>query len=309
LEGNLWRFDIRDPVPNNWTYAKLFTAKDASNTVQPITTAPQVARHPKLNANTDSSTRLDELTYMVLFGTGKYLGATDVTSTSQQTFYGVWDDMDGDSCIGVSTGTIATGCFNRANLQEQIFCPGNPVDPTCQATGPSGTVDSAGSFTTADGKTFRVTSKREVNYEGDTSTSTPPKRGWYLDLKEAGERVPGDPLVVGSRVIFTSILPDPDPCRFGGTSWVNILDAVTGKRLTASFLGANGFNVPVTETSTGFAPSSVTINSIASAPTAMKAPDQKKTMIYVSTSEGGVVDLPIVDTEIGRQSWRQVEFQ
>ena len=67
--------------------------------------------------------------------------------------------------------------------------------------------------------------------------------------------------------------------------------------------------MPVTETTTGFAASSVTINSIASAPTAMKAPEQQKTMVYVSTSEGGVVDIPIVDTEIGRQSWRQVEMQ
>jgi len=84
---------------------------------------------------------------------------------------------------------------------------------------------------------------------------------------------------------------------------------VTGKRLSTSFLGVNNSTVPVTETSTGFAPSSAQIDSIASAPTAMKAPDLKKTMIYVSTSEGGVVDLPIVDSEIGRQSWRQVEFQ
>lgn len=305
LTGNLWRFDIRDPDPNNWTYAKLFTAMDASNTAQAITAAPQVTRHPKRNADTVSGTLLDEFTYMVLVGTGKYLGATDVTSTSQQTFYGVWDDMDADSCIGVSSGVITTACFDRADLQEQIFCPGSPVDPTCQVAGSSGTVTSAGSFT-ADGRTFRVTSKREVDYEGDATTL--PKRGWYLDLKEPGERVPGDPLIVGSRVIFTSILPDPDPCKFGGTSWVNILDSVTGKRLSASFLGVNGSPVPVTETSTGFAPSSVTINSIASAPTAMKAPDLKKTMIYVSTSEGGVVDLPIVDTEIGRQSWRQVEF-
>ncbi|HRD65382.1 MAG TPA: PilC/PilY family type IV pilus protein [Candidatus Competibacter sp.] len=319
LTGNLWRFDIRNPNPNNWTYAKLFTAKDASNNVQPITAAPQVTRHPKLNANTDSSTRLEEFTYMVLFGTGKYLGATDVSSTSRQTFYGIWDDMDAGSCVGVAFGVVTTACFNRANLQAQVFCPGNPVDPTCQFAGTSGTVTSTGSIT-VDGKTFRITSANCVEYGalpadkqcGTDSVTGLPKdqqRGWYLDLKEAGERVPGDPLVVGSRVIFTSILPDPDPCKFGGTSWVNILDAVTGKRLSTSFLGVNNSTVPVTETSTGFAPSSAQIDSIASAPTAMKAPDLKKTMIYVSTSEGGVVDLPIVDSEIGRQSWRQVEFQ
>lgn len=311
LEGNLWRFDIRDPNPNNWTYAKLFTAKDANDNVQPITAAPQVTRHPtKLNTGTVANTRLDEFNYMVLFGTGKYLGADDVTNTSRQTFYGVWDDMDGGSCTGLSSGIFTTACFNRAGLQAQTFCPGNPVDSTCQAVVNGTTVTSTGSFT-SDGKTYRVTSRREVDYDGNVTTNTLPKRGWYIDLKEAGERVPGDPLIIGSRVVFTSILPNSDPCQFGGTSWVNLLDAVTGKRLTESFLSATASTVPVTETSTGtgFAPSSVTINSIASAPTTMKAPDLRKSMLYVSTSEGGVVDIPIVAPELGRQSWRQVEFQ
>lgn len=36
---------------------------------QPITAAPQVAIHPKRNADTVPGTELDELTYIVLFGT------------------------------------------------------------------------------------------------------------------------------------------------------------------------------------------------------------------------------------------------
>ena len=34
------------------------------------------------------------------------------------------------------------------------------------------------------------------------------------------------------RIIFTTLIPDPDPCGFGGTSWLMELDALTGKRLT-----------------------------------------------------------------------------
>ena len=115
LEGNLWRFDIRSADPNSWTFTKLTTALDANGNPQSITAAPQVTR--QLVSATDPNTSL-----MVLFGTGRYLGATDVTNTAQQTFYGIWDDVDGTACPAGST----TACFARADLQAQIYCPGNP---------------------------------------------------------------------------------------------------------------------------------------------------------------------------------------
>jgi len=318
LEGNLWRFDIRSSDPNSWTYTKLFAAKDANGNPQPITAAPQVTRQP--SSATDLNTSL-----MVVFGTGRYLGTTDVTSTNQQTFYGVWDDVTGVDSGGGSVcpavdpvaALPATACFTRANLQAQIYCPGSPADSTCQAPGPNDTtVTSAGILSDSSGRNFRITSARCVEY-GDAGNKqcadNPPKnqqRGWYLDLKLAGERVVSDPLIVGSRVAFTSILPDDDPCQFGGNSWLNVLNATSGQRLSATFLGVgSNANTSVTESSTGFAPSSVAIVGIASAPNVMRAPDQQKSILYVSTSEGTVENYAIMDTEIGRQSWRQLEFQ
>ena len=307
LEGNLWRFDIRSADPNSWTYAKLTTALDANGNPQPITSAPQVTR--QLISATDPNTSL-----MVLFGTGRYLGVTDVTNTDQQTFYGIWDDVDGSACPAGST----TACFTRADLQAQIYCPGNPVDPTCQLqVDASTTVTSTGSVSSG-GNSYRITSARCVEYGaagaklcGDPARAQ--QRGWYLDLKLAGERVVGDPLIIGSRVAFTSILPDPDPCAFGGNSWLNILSAVDGQRLPATFVAGGSTSgqptTSVTEASTGFAPSSVAITGIASAPNVMRAPDQQRSILYVSTSEGTVENYSIVDTEIGRQSWRQLEFQ
>lgn len=87
LEGNLWKFDLTDSSSSNWSVAKLFTAKDSSNTVQPITTAPMVVPH------TDGG-------YMVGFGTGRYLESADLNTTSTQTLYGIWDNYSGG---GVST--------------------------------------------------------------------------------------------------------------------------------------------------------------------------------------------------------------
>lgn len=314
LQGNLWRFDLRPLAPADWTVARLFTAKDANGLVQPITSAPDVTLHPSRNPSTVTGTQLDELTYMVVFGTGRYLGNTDVTNTDRQTFYGIWDDVDGDSC---PAGSV-TACFARADLQEQIYCPGSPVDPTCQVEADDGSlIASAGQFT-SDGRTFRVTSARCVEY-GSTETtkqcgdpSGSQKRGWYLDLKLAGERVVGDSLILGNRVIFTSILPDRDPCRFGGSSWLNVLNAVSGQRVSASFLGTGeNSNTPVTESNTGFAPTSLAIEGIASPPSVIRSPEQKKAILPLSTSEtgGGSLSLPsISDSGIGRLTWRQLEF-
>lgn len=315
LQGNLWRFDIRASEPSSWTFAKLFTAKDANGLVQPITSTPDVTLHPLRNESTDPNTQLDELTYVVLFGTGRYLGNTDVTNLDRQTFYGIWDDVDGGSCPAGST----TACFSRADLQPQIYCPGNPIDPTCQLeVDETTTITSSGEFSSG-GRTFRVTSARCVEYGADLNekqcSDDPPKsqqRGWHLDLKLAGERVVGDALVLGSRVIFTSILPDEDPCRFGGRSWLNVLNAVSGQRVAASFLGrGDNINVPVTESGTGFAPTSMAIEGIASPPSVIRSPEQQKSMLYLSTSESGsgsLVGEGIVDKGIGRLSWRQLEF-
>jgi type IV pilus assembly protein PilY1 len=42
------------------------------------------------------------------------------------------------------------------------------------------------------------------------------------------------PLLRNGRIIFTTLIPDSDPCSFGGNSWLMELDALTGKRLQES---------------------------------------------------------------------------
>jgi type IV pilus assembly protein PilY1 len=75
LQGNLWRIDARSANPGSWSAKKLFT----SQTGQPITTAPQVTRHPNGGV-------------IIMFGTGKYLESSDVNVTPPvQTLYGILD--------------------------------------------------------------------------------------------------------------------------------------------------------------------------------------------------------------------------
>jgi len=86
LEGNMWKFDVSNTTPSNWDSAfktgntpdPLFTAQDSSNNAQPITSAPLVTRHPNTG-------------YMLGFATGKYIELSDISTTDDQTLYGIWD--------------------------------------------------------------------------------------------------------------------------------------------------------------------------------------------------------------------------
>ena len=111
LQGNLWKVNISNTNPTNWTVQLLFQARDASSNPQPITTQPVVSLHPLFPK---------DLGTIVYFGTGQLLGTPDLSTTSTQTFYGVWDKP------GLST------VLSRSNLAQQTLS-----GPTA---GPAGTM-------------------------------------------------------------------------------------------------------------------------------------------------------------------------
>ena len=82
LRGNMWKFDLRDANPSNWSASSLFVATSGDGSPQPITSQPVVGRHPEGGV-------------MVYFGTGKYIEHSDhVTDGAQtQTLYGIRDTL------------------------------------------------------------------------------------------------------------------------------------------------------------------------------------------------------------------------
>ncbi len=105
LQGNLWRIDMSNADPAQWTGKKLFKAPAG----QSITVAPQVTRHP------DGG-------FIVLFGTGKYLETSDVNIPAPipvQAMYGIIDQDP--LSAAVVTQTIAT--------QNPITIISTPVTP------------------------------------------------------------------------------------------------------------------------------------------------------------------------------------
>jgi type IV pilus assembly protein PilY1 len=73
------------------------------------------------------------------------------------------------------------------------------------------------------------------------------KKGWYIDLKDPGERIVSSPVLLRTldgvvAVAFTTIIPPvgADPCSPKGTSWLYIVDARTGDALNFVLLDING---------------------------------------------------------------------
>jgi type IV pilus assembly protein PilY1 len=99
LKGNLWKFTGLGAGGDKF---RMFTAKDASNNVQPITAAPLAGRDPNTGI------------VWVFFGTGKFLGTSDLTSTSAQTWYGIKD--------------IGSAVADRSDLVQRLATAGVTID-------------------------------------------------------------------------------------------------------------------------------------------------------------------------------------
>jgi len=206
LLGNMWKFDLRSANPSSWAVAyagaPLFVAKDSTGATQPITERPEVGRGPKGNG------------LMVLVGTGKFMELGDKSPTQTQTFYGVYDKntmVAGTDVLPSTSPTLRSVLTQQSIIAEQNF-----------------------SFTTAAGTTvsfpMRVT----------TANTVGTNRGWYMDFLSPnaptyrGEMQVSNPVLRNGRVVFTTLIPDPDPCSGGGTSWLMEMEALSGSRLTES---------------------------------------------------------------------------
>ncbi|CAA2099703.1 Type IV pilus biogenesis factor PilY1 [Variovorax paradoxus] len=118
LQGNLWRFDIDNLVLPHQSAMLLAKFQVDASTLQPITTKPETAE-------VDGKP-------IIVVATGRYLGASDVEDTTQQTIYAVkdnltdagWGDVRADTTNMVrqtltATGTTATITNNPVNWSNK----------------------------------------------------------------------------------------------------------------------------------------------------------------------------------------------
>lgn len=78
MAGNLWKFDVRSSDSSAWTVKLLFTAKNSARLYGNHCRPPIVIGHPQGGT-------------LVLFGTGRYLGSTNLSNHDVQSYYGIWD--------------------------------------------------------------------------------------------------------------------------------------------------------------------------------------------------------------------------
>lgn len=270
LQGNMWKFNVSSSNPNDWDVAyktgttpkPLFTA-----TGKPITTRAQVGKHKTSG-------------YMVYFGTGKYLETSDNTSTSAQSFYGIWDN-------GVTV--------NATDLWSQTVL---------------GTVDNTVGTITS---TYRITSNNAPASPSASDWTT--KRGWKIDLPDTGERQVTDSVLSNGKIIFTSLIPNTDPCAYGGSGWLMELDAFTGNALSYNVLDVNNDGTItvadyVTYNSANKIPSGKKINAIPSSPTIIKNKRSKELETKVISKSDGSISTILEksgSTSSGRVSWIQLQ--
>ena len=206
LYGNMWKFDLTASSPGSWNVAfsgqPLFKARDRVGTPQPITVRPEVARGPRGAG------------VIVLFGTGKYLEFNDRlrTPVAEQSFYGIHD------------------------LNRPVTYPGGTRYPTLlkQTMLFEDTIRADSTRNYDDDYEVRVTSNNQL--EVDPATNELVSKGWYIDLVSKkngyeGEKQVSNPTVRNGAVIFTTIIPNSDPCGSGGSGWLMELDMLDGSRL------------------------------------------------------------------------------
>lgn len=187
LDGNVWRFDLSSPNPAHWSITLAYRPTEPG--AQPITAMPRLFPDPVTHR------------FIVLFGTGKYLGAGDKINQGLpvQSIYGIRDRLDGDARPITIT---------HDSLQEQTLSQSESSD--------------------AGGAQVRSLTSHPVSIKAG---------GWYFDLKVIqGERVIATPAAMfdTNTALVSTFVPDGD-APYGA---VMAVDAATGAPGSAfSFAG------------------------------------------------------------------------
>lgn len=213
LLGNLWKFSLNDSNSGNWKVDLAGAPLFAAGVTQPITAAPAVLPLPLRNEPKPAPG------YLVVAGTGKFFEISDITTITQQSIYGIWDPV----AFGAATIPAGTSLSDKTLLVQQQI---------------------GAAQTGENGNTYFGLTSNPVDY-----AATPPKRGWYMNLPNTGQRLVYPLDVLAGRVAVADTISPAnvslDPCSntTGGTGYLYLFDALTGGAPAAPVLDTNGDGV------------------------------------------------------------------
>ena len=228
--GNLFRFDLTDSNPANWSSTRLFTAyhevNGSNRTVQPILSKPLVVKHPEKPG------------FLVTFGTGSFITEDDAGNTDIQSVYTLWDDL-------TPTNPITAQANTRENrMVEQTLT--NEVE------------DQGGVL-----RTRRVLTDLDVTYTAGLTGNY----GWYIDLEAPrasatrsgapnpdasgdappGAQFPGERAIRrfihrNGTIVTTTVLPSTDEvsCFGARPGAVLVINLLTGGDAVEPIIDFNG---------------------------------------------------------------------
>ncbi len=100
--GNMYRFDLRDSVANNWKVLRIYNG----NPKKPVTSAPAISRLAKNK-------------YVVIFGTGSDLNEHDVKDQTPQSIYGIFDDLPENMIAPETRATATEGELVKQTIEKK----------------------------------------------------------------------------------------------------------------------------------------------------------------------------------------------
>lgn len=275
IQGNLFRFDLTSTTTTDWTDSDnqqiIFTAT-YSSTVQPFVGQPIAVRNP-------NGTGL-----IIIAGTGSWFLDSDISSTTIQSLYGIWDTLDSKASYPVP----------RSDLVEQTF------------TNIAGTVEGTVVRTLTDNLvSYKTTGKKVMGWYIDFDVLT---AGSTTDVEFPGER-PVRQLLIRDGILFTNtVIPSTNLyCTSGPGGFQIAISPISGGvgRLTPIFdINNDGAfdsedNVPATDTvvsGTRFEGATPSDSSFIGDFLVTQLSDKSIQIIKTDTS----------DTATGRLSWRQL---
>ncbi len=237
LRGNLWKFDLTSPDPARWGVA-YGEDQDGDGAIdaaagdrpQPLFTAPgqSITGRPDVMAMAGACAP-GGAGYMVIIGTGRYLGINDRYDNTPQSVYGIWDfgdDSDDSEHLGFiadrSSGQISSGLFLAPRqVAAHLTRDGQSYRQLTDVR-----IDYASVADPGDGD------GRNVNNDGNRQTPDPVHwAGWFFDFPAVpdpqatpGERVGGNVVIRNGQAVVLSFAPGQTPCERGGVSWRYLLN-------------------------------------------------------------------------------------
>jgi type IV pilus assembly protein PilY1 len=193
MQGYLWRFDLDDLLPPSSNPAKpdavalgRAMTPGTISVPQPITSRPLLSEVPLGS----------KLVPLISFGTGRYLGDTDVVNEDVQSMYTIKDTL----------GATGLGVLNSAAANLVKITLNDARTPTATASTP-------------------INWDAQNGWYADLDMTSAKRERVYLDATPVASGIIG----------YASLIPDADACSPGGTSWFYEFDITTGGLRQATF--------------------------------------------------------------------------